>query len=333
MVKSKIFHKFSGESNFNEETKYDTGFSSIYTNMIKTSRTDDDVLKILELFIKKNTCKKFALKLATIEKFTLVVFSSKIKGNLFKDRSIYYYINEILHLLLKYLDRDYRIELLIYDLVQKYGKFLTVLKICKFGYTPFNALIWSSRKLPFSIFDNLTKMLHNLGYDVFMENKMGESSLEALLTKFSEDNKFSVEVFTQRYFALTNISERQILNTLTQSINKLCQESNQETNKDKYLNRVIFCFSKNFYLCYNALIFRIEDLKSKKDFKTLDKTLTILSQVSNKEINPCCQTNDKSMYELYLFFVSENIKNKFDFTEFVDKQRAISQINTGVNIL
>lgn len=148
MVKNKVFHKFGNSNTEKQVYNNDNEFNNIYTIMIKNAKSEDDVLRILEMFIKKNTCKKIALKLVTLENFIQVIFAPKISGfnNNYKDRSIYYYINEILHLLIKRIDRDYRLELLIYDVVKKYNKFITALKVCRYGYTPLNTLCWASHK-------------------------------------------------------------------------------------------------------------------------------------------------------------------------------------------
>jgi len=316
---SKVFYKF-GNSNVEESNdNNDNELNSIYANMIKNAKSENDVLRILEIFVKKNTCKKFGLKLIALENFVKIIFSPKISGcnNNYKDRSIYYYINEILHILIKRIDRDYRIELLIYDIIKKYDKFITALKVCKYGYTPLNTLCWASHKLPFNIFENLTKTFHQLGYDIFMENKLGESSLESLISKFKEDDKFSAEVFTQRYLILTNVTDRQILHILTSTINNLIKlETTKENIRNKYINRIIFCFIKNFNLCYNAIIFRLADLENRKEQIILEKTINILSLVSNKnpkqiyENNASITTSNNLpqamiMQELYMFFVSE----------------------------
>lgn len=290
-------------------------FDNAYTTMFKNAKNDDDILKIYEIYIKKNTSRQFALKLVALETFIQTLFSTKLNNNL-KNRSIYYYSNDILVVLIKQLDRDYRIELLIYDFIQKYGKFLTALKMSRFGYSPLNTLCWTSRKLPASIFNNIMIVLHNIGFDIFMENKMGETCIESLINKLRSDNKFTIEIFTQRYLSLINLTERQVLYNFKTSMIQLIThlDYGDENLINKHLNRLIFCFYKNFHACYNTLIFRLSSLTTKdKELETIKKILIL---INNKNINKDFLQNS-TLHELYFYFVYNNkeiIKSSLDFT-------------------
>lgn len=318
MNKKKVFHKFTT----NTQTNNNYDFTTAYDAMLKRAVNDDDILKIYETFIKKSTSKQFSLKLTSLETFSQNLFSSKTKNILnFKNRNLYYYANDILIILIKRLDCDYRIELLIYDFIQKYGKFLTALKLSRTGYSPFNTLCWTSRKLPFSIFNNVATMLHNLGYDIFLENKMGETCIEALINKLRSDNKFSVEVFTQRYFSLINLTDRQIVNTLKFSITHLIVElSLDEAIQDsmiikKYLDRLTFCVTKNFYLCYTTLIYRLAALRNEGKHDQVDDIKKILVLLNNRSLQD--YKNDTKLEELYLYLVSLNKTTTLNFTELI----------------
>ena len=94
----------------------------------------------------------------------------------------------------------------------------------------------------------------------------------------------------------------------------LNQKANDENLINKHLNRLIFCFYKNFHACYNTLIFRLSSLTTKdKELETIKKILIL---INNKNINKDF-LQSSTLHELYFYFVYNNkeiIKSSLDFT-------------------
>jgi len=298
----KKFYKFNGKTGYNISE-----YSSFYKNILKRAETEFDILKIFEIFIKKNINQISVLKLDLLEKFILSLLTKKkVKAIVSDELDVSSYSNEILHLLIKFLPKDLRLETLIYDFVNKYG---TILKgISKYGYYPFNTLCWSSSELPVNIFNNVAKILHAIGHDIFSENKTNETCIESL-NKSKISNQLNDEIFSSRYFTLLDLTNKQIASTFISSINALTKSDLYE---EKYLHRILFCFLKNFNLCYQTFILRMIDLKEKNLINIKTKMITILEQINQINIK-----NIDPSSELYLFFANEKNENN-DFTELIN---------------